>query len=67
MKDYATVHGFCSSFRDWTAGEADHPREIAEISLAHIVGDATERAYRRGDILDKRHIHMNDWSVHCNV
>lgn len=67
LKEKATVHGFRSSFRDWAAEETDHPREIAEISLAHIVGDATERAYRRGDILDKRRILMNDWSVYCNV
>ena len=67
LKEKATVHGFRSSFRDWTAEETDHPREIAEISLAHIVGDATERAYRRGDILDKRRILMNDWLVHCNI
>jgi integrase len=36
----ATVHGFRSSFRDWCAEETDHPREIAEQALAHVVGDA---------------------------
>jgi hypothetical protein len=30
------------------------PREIAEAALAHRVGDAVERAYRRGDALEKR-------------
>ena len=50
----ATVHGFRSAFRDW-AGERTHfPREIAEAALAHLVGDAVERAYRRGDALEKR-------------
>jgi integrase len=67
LKDRATVHGFRSSFRDWAAEETEHAREIAEISLAHIVGDATERAYRRGDILDKRRILMSDWENHCNI
>ena len=57
----ATVHGFRSAFRDW-AGERTHfPREIAEAALAHLVGDAVERAYRRGDALDKRRQLMSLW------
>jgi integrase len=50
----ATVHGFRSSFRDWAGEETNFPREIAEQALAHATGDATERAYRRGDALEKR-------------
>jgi integrase len=65
LKDVATVHGFRSSFRDWASEETDHAREIAEICLAHIVGDATERAYRRGDIIEKRRVLLNDWSYFC--
>jgi hypothetical protein len=30
------------------------PREIDEAALAHVAGDATERACRRGDVLEKR-------------
>lgn len=56
-----TVHGFRSSFRDWAAEETDFPREIAEAALAHVVGDATERAYRRGDALEKRRKLMEAW------
>lgn len=58
----ATVHGFRSSFRDWAADATDFPREIAEAALAHSVGDATERAYRRGDALDKRRLLMEAWA-----
>src|SRR3712207_7085240 len=50
----ATVHGFRSSFRDWAGECTSFPREIAEAALAHVVGDETERAYRRGDALEKR-------------
>lgn len=57
----ATVHGFRSSFRDWAAERTPYPREIAEQALAHIVGDATERAYRRGDALEKRRELMTAW------
>ena len=61
----ATVHGFRSTFRDWAADETDHPREVAEAALAHRVGDATERAYRRGDALEKRRALMADWAAYC--
>ena len=49
-----TPHGFRSAFRDWAGEETDYPREIAEAALAHQSGDAVERAYRRGDALEKR-------------
>ena len=61
-KGDVTPHGFRSAFRDW-AGEVSHfPREIAEAALAHTVGDATERAYRRGDALEKRRLMMENWA-----
>lgn len=57
-----TVHGFRSSFRDWAGEQTAFPREIAEAALAHVVGDETERAYRRGDALEKRRKLMDAWS-----
>ncbi len=57
-----TVHGFRSAFRDWVAEETHHQREVAEAALAHAVGDAVERAYRRGDALAKRRKLMEDWA-----
>lgn len=56
-----TPHGFRSSFRDWAGEVSTFPREVAEAALAHAVGDATERAYRRGDALDKRRGMMLAW------
>lgn len=56
-----TVHGFRSAFRDWVWEETDFAREVAEAALAHVYGDATERAYRRGDALAKRRELMNAW------
>ncbi len=61
----ATVHGFRSSFRDWAGEETSFPREIAEQALAHATGDATERAYRRGDALEKRRGLMTAWAQFC--
>ena len=63
--DAITVHGFRSSFRDWVYEETHFPREIAEAALAHVIGDETERAYRRGDALEKRRTLMEAWAGHC--
>lgn len=57
-----TTHGFRSAFRDWVGEETVFPREVAESALAHVVGDAVERAYRRGDALEKRRALMAAWS-----
>lgn len=65
MKVDITVHGFRSSFRDWTGEETVFPREVAEAALAHVVGDETERAYRRGDALEKRRKLMAAWASYC--
>jgi integrase len=61
----ATVHGFRSAFRDWCGETTSFPREIAEAALAHVAGDATERAYRRGDALEKRRKLMEAWAGFC--
>jgi integrase len=60
-----TVHGFRSAFRDWAGETTTFPREIAEAALAHVSGDATERAYRRGDALEKRRGLMEAWAAFC--
>jgi integrase len=60
-----TVHGFRSAFRDWCGEATSFPCEIAEAALAHVAGDATERAYRRGDALEKRRTLMEAWAAFC--
>jgi len=57
-----TVHGFRSSFRDWVFEATGHPGDLAEAALAHVHGTAVERAYRRGDALEKRRGLMEDWA-----
>jgi len=63
--DGVTVHGFRSTFRDWVGEATEFQREVAEAALAHTVGDATERAYRRGDALEKRRKLMEAWEAYC--
>lgn len=62
-----TVHGFRSTFRDWVAEETNFQREVAEAALAHAVGDVVERAYRRGDALEKRRQLMEAWATYCTT
>lgn len=62
MKVVATAHGFRSTFRDWVSECTSHPSEVAEMALAHAVGDKVEAAYRRGDLLAKRATLMEDWA-----
>jgi len=60
-----TVHGFRSTFRDWVSEATTFPDALAEAALAHIVGDKTERAYKRGDALEKRRELMAAWERYC--
>ena len=62
MKVNVTVHGFRSSFRDWAGDCTSFAEPVAEAALAHAVGDETERAYRRGDALEKRRKLMDAWA-----
>jgi integrase len=61
----AVPHGFRSTFRDWCAERTDFQREVAEMALAHAIGDKVEAAYRRGDLFEKRRQLMVLWAGHC--
>jgi hypothetical protein len=39
--------------------------EVAEMALAHAIGDKVEAAYRRGDLFDKRRQLMALCAQHC--
>jgi integrase len=62
-----TVHGFRSTFRDWAAEVSHHPNHVVEQALAHAIGNAVERAYRRGDLFAKRRVLMEEWATFCGV
>jgi integrase len=61
-----TVHGFRSTFRDWISEATELSPELAEMQLAHTIGNRVERAYRRGNLLEKRRSMMESWASHCN-
>ena len=63
MEVDAVPHGFRSTFRDWAGERTNHPREVAEQALAHVLENKVEAAYRRGDALEKRRGLMKDWEA----
>jgi integrase len=62
---HITTHGFRSTFRDWAAEQTNFPREVAEMALAHAIGNKVEAAYRRGDLFEKRTRLMDAWAMYC--
>jgi integrase len=60
-----TPHGFRSSFRTWAGERTNYAREVVEAALAHVVGDAAEQSYSRGDMLARRRRLMDDWARYC--
>lgn len=61
----ATPHGFRSAFKDWAMDCTNFPDEVSEEALAHVVGSAVRRAYRRGEAIEKRRALMDAWSAFC--
>ena len=62
----AVPHGFRSSFRDWAA-DSGYEREVAEEALAHAVQSASEAAYRRSDLLERRRDMMSKWAAYIGA
>ena len=49
--------------RDCCGGrQTDHPREVIEAALAHVVRNQTEVAYARSDLFERRRRLMDDWA-----
>jgi integrase len=64
--DRTTTHGIRSAFKTWATERTNYPREVVELCLSHVQGDPLERAYQRGDILDKRRRLMQEWADFCH-
>jgi integrase len=60
-----TANGFRSTFRDWAAETTNFPHQVVEMALAHTIENKAEAAYRRGDLLAKRHALMTAWASYC--
>ena len=62
LADRATVHGFRSSFKNWTLEQTDTPWAVSEAALAHVLGNSTEQAYARSDLFERRRTLMQLWA-----
>jgi len=65
LGEQATPHGFRSTFRTWAAEKTAFSHEVCEISIAHVVGNATSRRYIRGNQLEKRRPLMAKWAKYA--
>lgn len=61
----AVPHGLRSTFRSWAA-ETGVSHDLAEICLAHEVGNAVARAYKRTDMVERRRDVMDQWARRCS-
>ena len=64
-RDDITAHGFRSTFSDWASEVSSFSGELRETALAHTIQNKAERAYRRGDALEKRREMMEAWAIYC--
>jgi integrase len=60
-----TTHGIRAAFKTWATERTNYPREVVELCLSHVQRDELERAYQRGDILDKRRRLLQEWADFC--
>lgn len=67
LRGGVSVHGFRSSFSDWAHDTTGYSNHVIELSLAHSIGNATEKAYRRSDLFSKRRRLMDDWAKYCTT
>lgn len=57
-----TVHGWRSSFRDFAAERMPHiPFLVGKLAISHKVGNATDQAYVRTQMLDMRRALFDGW------
>ncbi|WP_258223452.1 site-specific integrase [Stenotrophomonas sp. HMWF023] len=63
---HITVHGFRSTFKDWASETTEFPDDLSEAALAHKIRDKTKAAYKRGTMIEKRRLLMDQWSCYCS-
>jgi integrase len=62
-----TAHGMRSAFSDWAHEQTAFSNHVIELSLAHSIGSAVEKSYRRSDLFDKRRQLMEAWGKFCST
>ena len=67
LAERATVHGFRSSFKNWTLEQTDTSWAVSEAALAHTLGSLNEQAYARSDLFERRRDLMQMWADYLTV
>ena len=49
-----------TSIPEWL--KTDHPREVIEAALAHVVRNRVEAAYARSDLFERCRVLLDDWA-----
>jgi integrase len=66
MKVDAVPHGMRATFRTWAEEQTNFPGAVAEKCLGHALANGVEKAYRRGELLEKRRLLMTAWANYCD-
>jgi integrase len=62
----ATPHGTArSAFADFSHETTAFPKVVIDMALGHVVSDAVDAAYRRGELFEKRRRLMEAWATFC--
>jgi len=64
--EHAVAHGFRSALKDWSVETRDYRIEVVELALGHTIKSSVEKAYRRGELFERRKVLMLDWESYCN-
>lgn len=62
----AVPHGLRSTFKTWSKDVGEFDNDLSEIALSHKVGDATQQAYDRAEMIEKRRVMMDAWAAWCD-
>src|SRR5262249_54790709 len=65
LRPGVTIHGFPASFKTPAPEQTTYPHHVVEQALAHTVGSGVERAYKRGDLFERRRRLMQAWADYC--
>jgi len=62
---FLAIAGYKPTRSTWADKQTSYPHHVVEQALAHTVGNAVERAYRRSDLFEKRRRLMDQWASFC--
>ena len=65
MKRTETAHGMRAAFKTWADEQTNFKSHAIELSLAHSIGTAVEKAYQRGVLFNMRRKLIEQWGKFC--